>query len=500
MWAKVERKRNLSVTEKDAIKKRIAKTNIIGVDVANGPKLARIARLNMYLHGDGGTQIFHLNALDKALPDSDTDSPETRKEKEEFRKLISGPGFDVALTNPPFAKAVDRGTDEESRILDEYEIGREGKAPLQSVRSCLLFAERYRDLLRPGGMWITIIDDGILSGEDYIRFRNKIREWFIIRAIISLPGDAFQRSNARVKTSYLIAEKRNPELQQEQSPIFMYPCQHVGIDDPKRQRARPGDAEARVRAEEEVALVAEEYEKFLNGENPRYTVQPSRIMDRLDVKNCLMTKGRSIAAWRKRGFRVLALDKVLEERTYAEDEIVTKDRPDLVRVAVVKYDGYVEAGDDMSPSEGSYSKLYPVKSDDILISNIAASYGSMGVVPQDLEDAVVSSEYTVLKVREGFDPTVVQLILRSPEIRADILLSSSGANRTRAKWEAIREIEIPYPDNDVVSKIQALSKQADEAKQRATLATEQARGRIETSLLLRSETANTILAAFKPPK
>src|ERR1035441_10509663 len=87
----------------------------------------------------------------------------------------------------------------------------------------------------------------------------------------------------------------------------------------------------------------------------------------------------------------------------------------------------------MLPSDGSYSKLYPVRAGDILISNIAASYGSMAVVPDDWDDSVVSSEYTVLRVRDGFDPAVVQLILRSPEIRSDVLLSSSGANRTRAK-------------------------------------------------------------------
>lgn len=500
MWAKVERKKNLSTTEKAAIKKEIADNNIIGVDVANGPKLARIARLNMYLHGDGGTRIFHLNALDKKLPNSDSDSPDIRKEKEELRKLICGSGFDIALTNPPFAKAYDRGTDEGARILDDYKIGRDNGVAKSSVRSCLLFAERYHDLLRPGGTWITIIDDGILSGEEYKRFRAQLRVWFIIRAVISLPGDAFQRSNARVKTSYLIGEKRDPDQHQEQSPIFMYPCQYVGIDDPKRQRARPGDAAAHVRADEEIQEVVAEYEKFLNGDSQNYTVQPSRISDRLDVKNCLMSRGRKVGAWRKSGFRVLRIDEVLEERTYTDEKIVTKDYPDLVRVAVVRYDGRAEAGDDISPSEGSYAKLYPVKAGDILISNIAASYGSMAVVPDDLEDSVVSSEYTVLKVKHGFDPIVVQLILRSPEIRADILLSSSGANRTRAKWELIKEIEIPYPDRAVVTRIQELSQEAEEATRRASLASDKARGKIESTLLLQSQAADTILAAFKPPQ
>ena len=126
-----------------------------------------------------------------------------------------------------------------------------------------LFAERYYDILRPGGTWVTIVDDGILSAEDYKKFRAQLREWFIIRAVISLPGDAFQRSNARVKTSFLVAERRSSLSHQEQPPVFMFPCQYVGIDDPKRQRARPGDAEAHGKADEEIDIVINEYERFL---------------------------------------------------------------------------------------------------------------------------------------------------------------------------------------------------------------------------------------------
>ena len=62
----------------------------------------------MYLHGDGGTRIFHLNALDPQLPDADTDSPEAINEKAELRRLFRPSPFDVVITNPPFAKALDR--------------------------------------------------------------------------------------------------------------------------------------------------------------------------------------------------------------------------------------------------------------------------------------------------------------------------------------------------------------------------------------------------------
>lgn len=104
MWAKVDARGDLADDRKLSLKHSIANEAIVGVDIANAPILARIARLNMYLHGDGGTRIFHLNALDPQLADADTDSPETIHEKAELRRLFSGNQFDVVLTNPPFAR------------------------------------------------------------------------------------------------------------------------------------------------------------------------------------------------------------------------------------------------------------------------------------------------------------------------------------------------------------------------------------------------------------
>lgn len=498
MWTKADRK-NLSSFEKEQLKKEIKNNHLVGVDIANAPKLARIARLNMYLHGDGGTRIFHLNALDKDLGNDPSDAPDIEKEKRELRRIFQGDGFDIALTNPPFAKAVDRETKDERRILDQYEVATIGNTPRSSVRSALLFFERYRDVLKPGGRLVTIVDDGILSGEDHQWFRDKLREWFLIRAVVSLPGDAFQRSNARVKTSYLVAEKRDPEQEQTQPPVFMYPCQFVGIDDQKRQRARAGDARARSLAEQEIKTVVAEYERFKGGVT-QYTVAPNRVLDRLDVKNCLMHAGRSISLWEQNGFGLHYLSDIVEPREYADEDVVTKDHLDPIQVLVVRYEGIAEAGDEILASEGSYARLYPVTAGDIVISNIAASHGSIAVVSVELDKSVVSSEYTVLKVKDGFDPMVVQLIIRSPEIRADLLLSASGANRTRTRWDLMKNLKVPYPNEATVANVKLHVAASERAKRQAALEIERARDIVEQSLLLRNSTADTILAAFRPPK
>lgn len=124
MLNKVDAKTNLSRTEKDAIKENIRKKYIVGIDIGKGPNLSRVARLNMYLHGDGGTKIFNTDALDKQPQILDTDEAEIIKEKEELQQIFANRQeyFDVAITNPPFAKVYERSLDSEKRILDRKQL------------------------------------------------------------------------------------------------------------------------------------------------------------------------------------------------------------------------------------------------------------------------------------------------------------------------------------------------------------------------------------------
>lgn len=498
MWSKVNDMQNISATDQDIVKKKIANEQIIGIDVGNGPNLSRVARLNMYLHGDGGTRIFHVDALDKVLAKDITDSPEIIVERNQLKEIFSnGNCIDVVLTNPPFAKTYEDKTESEKKILSSYEIGRTRK----SLKSSLMFIERYYDLLKPGGKLVTIIDDGILSGDGYSWFRTYIRKKFIIKAIISLPGDAFQRSKARVKTSFLVAEKKRFDSQ-EQPNVFMYPCRYVGIDDPSRQRTLPIDAENRQKAISEINDVGFEFNNFSNGNGDlKYTVSQDRIQNRLNVKHCLMKSNSNVPQWKNNNFDIFKLKDVMQEKIFCPDDIIeTKDNDDFVTLLIVRYEGLAEAGQEIIASETLYPHLYRVRTGDIVISNIAASYGSMAVIPEDLDGCVVSPEYTVLEAISPHSPEILQLILRSPVVRSEILLASTGISRTRMRWDKIKNISFPMPEAKAADKALEQLKQARSAVRAAKIALETATNLIESPLDLNNESAKIVLVAFKPPK
>lgn len=507
MLNKVDAKTNLSRTEKNAIKENIRKNYIVGIDIGKGPNLSRVARLNMYLHGDGGTRIFNTDALDKELEILDTDEAEIIKEKEELQQIFANRQeyFDVAITNPPFAKVYERSLDSEKRILDQYKIGKDENGNVRaSIKSSLLFIERYHDLLKPGGRLITVIDDGILSGRDYAWFRDFVRKSFLVRAVISMPGDAFQRSKARVKTSFVVLEKRNPDLGelQEQPPVFMYACKYVGNDDPSRQRSLPIDAVIRDKAKQEISDVCTQYDLFCSGQgNPKYIVSPEKINDRLDVKNCLLVKGRSVPMWEQKGYSVYKISDVMQQKEFDEtNTIVTRYSGEIVRQIIVRYNGDINEGEEITACDTQYAKLYVVNTGDLVISNIAASYGSVAVVPEELDGCVVSNEYTVLQAKPCFNAKVVKCILRSPEIRAEILLSSTGSNRTRMQWESLKEISIVYPNNETEKEILEAIAYREKLEAELKRVRDQAASIVENKYNLSSNEAIDILEAFKPPK
>lgn len=495
MWGKVNANDSLSAQEKKKQRKAIADGHIYGIDFAKSPNLAKIARLNMYLHGDGGSRIFNVDGLDQEVRVETTDNPEETTEKDELRGLGLENKFDVVLTNPPFSKKYERSKEGDAWVLDQYTIA----AGKESLLAKLMFFELYHHYLKPGGRLVSVIDDGFLNGKGYKWFRDMLRRLYVVKAVVSLPGDAFQRSEARVKTSFIVLEKRNEQDVFEWNPqpsIFMYACRFVGIDDPKRRRWMPGDDQLREDAREEVRTVVREFRRFLEGEGGQQFIVPaSRARNRLDVKRCLIEKD-----WRSCNSPTVLSDIVELKEFGTLDIVECEEHEGHVQLVTVKYDGRSEPDRVIFPrTETKYTQLYRVRQGEIVISNIAASYGSIAVVSSQCDGLVVSKEYTVLKARFGYDARVIRALLRSSEVRAEMLLRSTGANRNRIRWEDIRDIAFPYPDEKAANEFVRHAEEAEAAREKVLREETAATKKLDDTMLLNNERAKMILDAFKPP-
>ncbi|MEO5984377.1 MAG: N-6 DNA methylase, partial [Ferruginibacter sp.] len=462
---------SLSDRQRETLLRQIAEESIYGVDAGTEPPLAQIARINLYLHDDGGSRIYAVDALDKDLQVDPRHSPEERSNSEELKRFLANGGtFDVVLTNPPFSMDYQMRLPNEARILAQYSLARispEADELRPSLRSTIMFMERYHDVLAPSGRLVTVMDDSILSGPKAAFARDWLRRNFIVHAVISLPGDAFQRSGARTKTSVLyMVKKESP--QEAQPAVFMAECQAIGLDDlPPTTRPSVVFA-AKEAAQKESDKILADFAKFRAGQKGPWLVPAERIRDRMDVKYCLPRDNQAHRQWKKAGIDVVKVDEVLE---LAGSKINPADEPNATfHFLEVGYDGLPREGDTRLGREITYTVLARAAERDIVISHINAVHGAIGVVPKEMEHLVISSEYTIIRVKEAADiePEYVWAILRSPEFRAAMISSASGGGRHRIKWDVLRRLEIPIierPDQEKMAEtLRALNKAAVKAK------------------------------------
>ena len=221
-----------------------------------------------------------------------------------------------------------------------------------------------------------------------------------------------------------------------------------------------------------------------------------RVANRLDVKHCLIKHD-----WRGSDTPIRLSDVASLKQFDASNTINCVLYEGYVELFTVKYDGTAKADRIIFPrTETEYSQLYRVSQGDIVISNIAATYGSVAIVPPHLDGLVVSKEYTVLLAKPGYDARVIWAVLRSPEIRAELLLRTTGANRTRIRWSDIKDIAFPYPDQKAVERFVKHIEDAEAARAKALHEQETATSELNDILSLDHDHARLILDAFKPPK
>jgi len=207
--------------------RRLSYNCIFGTDA--NPRMARTAKMNMIMHGDGHGGVHHNDGLLNV-------------------NGIHDEQFDVILTNPPFGARVNKNSrithsdlPSEQKILaykEKYENYEEkvlkplqewvnyehprtklkGKPILElfdvgkmNSLTEVLFMERCINLLKPGGRMGIVLPEGVLNNSAL----QKVREYMEGRAkiinITSIPRDVFIASGANIKPSLIFFKRFTEE-------------------------------------------------------------------------------------------------------------------------------------------------------------------------------------------------------------------------------------------------------------------------------------------------
>lgn len=456
------------------------------------PNITRVARINMYVHGDGGSRIYHADTLDKDIQIEPGEIKKSKKEQEELQELLfenkQGLKFDVILTNPPFALPYSKDDEYEKRILEQYGSPnpldnityKKGSSELKnSVKTNILFLARYLELLKNGGRLLIVLDNSLLNSHSNKSYRIWIRDNFIIRAVISLPKYSFIQAGAGGVTSILYLEKRRTKDQQ-QPPIFARSVEYTGIS--KSGKEIPQNDLLHV--EKEYLKYEETGELYLYGtekindyEDDRlFLIDPSMIKDRLDVSfyspsyRRLMKKLEELENSGKIELKKIKDFETLSKINYEDNEDNFYCYVDIG--ALDKERGIINIDE---CEEGLLSNLTErarqiINENDVTFPLSYDSLGKVAIIPKELDGQLASTGFVGIKCNSYEEATMIWAIIRSDIVQKQFRHIASGyTQREIGKVYLKKFLKLPLPLRNIDYILQTLNtelKAASESRKR----------------------------------
>jgi len=201
------------------------------------PRAVRVAKALMVLAGDGNANTLRVNSLLK--PDvgglfsraADDGASVLTIEDVMRGRARNHKGFDVILTNPPFAGEV-----RERQMLDAYMVGHNKPR----VERDIIFLERCVELLRPGGRMAIVLPHNKFAADEF----SEVREWVIeqcrVLAVVGLGRHTFL-PHTHQKASILFVQKRIPRgIANRDESIFFALSERDGKNSKGQLNVRPG--------------------------------------------------------------------------------------------------------------------------------------------------------------------------------------------------------------------------------------------------------------------
>lgn len=204
---------------------KLSHNYIFGTD-ANA-RMARTAKMNMIMHGDGHGGVHHNDGLinvngifeerfdviltnppfgsrvERSTLITDTDLPDAKKIKYYASKYEKF-DYEQSVVSPlkEWVNYVDPKTNKKGKpIIDLFELG------AYSGLTEVLFLERCLNLLKPGGRMGIVLPEGVLNNTNLQKIRDYVESRAKIILITSIPSDVFVASGATVKPSLLFFKK-----------------------------------------------------------------------------------------------------------------------------------------------------------------------------------------------------------------------------------------------------------------------------------------------------
>ena len=398
------------------------------------------ARINFLLFGESHSQLL-------TVEDSILD--------ERIDHLVGK--FDLILTNPPFGegKYVTASGLEKMRKQEQdvqlgwaWKPGEYKKKALHRADPALLFIDRNLQLLKPNGLLLIVLPDGILEPA-YAYAHEYILKKADLRAVISLPRDTFAIAGTTAKTSFLCLQKRSTDGTKP-GRVFMGVANHIGY-------LKKGTVEVLDPDGDDLPIIADYYNKFLNEEalQSRQELHHDPMIAAIPEEDL----EDALTPHTYHSDRLYAKQTVasLEEKLHLVQDVATLVNPrsglrkqeTVYFISVLHVDemsniNWIDAATHAPTSKGIYCQP-----NDIIFSCLNPAKLRVAVIPDDIVGEILcSSEFAVLRPKVGEDPYFIAMALKTQLSQRQILPLARGtsSSRRRVREQDLLSIVLPYPD------------------------------------------------------
>lgn len=390
-----------------------------------------LAKINLIMHGDGYNNIYQGDTLrSKNLPDNH---------------------FDLILTNPPFTIRYNF-TD----VLSSYDLGI-GK---DSEELDILFTEKCIKSLNSsiGGELYIVLPEGLLNVKAYFKFREWLLDQCYIVMVVSLPEGAFIPFGKSVSKTTIIGLRKknliNPE-QNKPNKVFLGNAKEVGYE--------TGKTGYKIKEQNdlnEFLIISQSYFEGIyetkTGAECGWIDQEEITSKRIDAPYLLNSIDK--ASLHERFENLVPLREICEINNHSITPLnnqmyyyleIPDISPDTGTISNIRYLNGSQINSSMNFFNGG----------DLIYSRINPRKNRVTVIPDDIQNGIVSKEVYVLHLKANNyinSKYVLCALLQSKAIKNQLVRLATGSSSSRARVpeeDMLDFVYIPVPEASVQERI-----------------------------------------------
>ncbi|MEP9364007.1 N-6 DNA methylase [Nocardioides sp. CN2-186] len=431
----------VATTQDDLV---LHRSSLFGQDSGEFPFL--LGTMNLLLHGVTEPNIEHRNALER-----------------DIRHITQAEQFEVILTNPPFGGA------EHPQVQRNF--------PIKSSSTQLLFMQLILAKLRDSGRLGVVLPESFLSNEGvFAGFRKQMLEQWNVHTIVSVPAKGIWYKD--VKTDLVFIDGPGPT----EEILYVEIQPPAGAKNFSRVR-KPLTSEAmapyaaivRERIEGESSWLVDVADLGEDcdlrpikpaGESPLTLQDAAERLER--VREALPNLTASVGLLdntlgfdpgeQLEGYETRPLSSCLTQR---RDAVRVVDDMNYKRVRVSFHGRGLFLRDEVLGRQIKTKTQYLVEAGQFVVAEIDARLGGMGMVPEELHGAIVSSHYFAFDLDESVCRPGWLALLSESEFIAGSLSAKGATNYASVRPDDILASLVPMPapveQDRVLSLVEAAS-------------------------------------------